>query len=175
MPDEYLTSCSHVHTWTDRTIILNWTDGNHKWFKTCIGNRISTIVDLIPPDKWRHVHLANNTTDCASRGLHPSKFLNHSFWWNGPTWLKESSSHWPDKLFLPPNQQEIDDKCPFTYLLKLYYQSSQSINSPTSSHWNALLHRQLVSFKVVYIRILLNGTKLMSQPINCKAAEKILD
>ena len=39
---------SHIHAWTDSTIVLNWLDGNPRRFKTYVGNRISTIVDLIP-------------------------------------------------------------------------------------------------------------------------------
>ncbi len=41
-------SLSHVHAWTDSTIVLNWLDGSPKRFKTYVGNRILTIVDLIP-------------------------------------------------------------------------------------------------------------------------------
>ncbi len=80
-----------IFAWTDSTIVLNWLDGSPKRFKTYVGNRVSTIVDLIPPDKWRHVA---GTADCA-RGLYPSELLNHSLWWDGPVWLKESSSSWP--------------------------------------------------------------------------------
>ena len=68
------------------------------------GEQSSTIVDLIPPDKWRHVR---NPADCASRGVYPSELLNHSLWWNGPHWLKQPPSNWPEKLPLP---QKIDEK-----------------------------------------------------------------
>ena len=73
---------SQVSAWTDSTIVLNWLDGSPRRFKTYVGNRISTIVDLIPPDKWRHVRSADNPADCASRGLYPSELLNHSLWWS---------------------------------------------------------------------------------------------
>ena len=89
---------------------LNWLDGSPRRFKTYVGNRISTIVDLIPPDKWRHVRSADNPADCASRGLYPSMLRDHSLWWNGPTWLKEPRSSWPEKLPLPLNQPEVEEK-----------------------------------------------------------------
>ena len=98
---------SSVHTWTDSTIVLNWLDGSPR-FKTYVGNRISTIVDLIPPDKWKHVRSADNPADCASRGLYPSELIDHSLWWNGPDWLRQSPSDWPIQLPLPPNQKEVD-------------------------------------------------------------------
>ena len=101
---------SHVYAWTDSTIVLNWLDGSPRRFKTYVGNRISTIIDLIPPDNWRHVCSADNPADCASRGLYPSELLNHTLWWNGPDWLKDPPSNWPAKLPLPPNQHEIDEK-----------------------------------------------------------------
>ena len=61
-----------VHAWTDSTIVLNWLDGTPRCFKMYVGNRISTIVDLIPPNKWKHVKGVENPADCASRGIHPS-------------------------------------------------------------------------------------------------------
>ncbi len=55
-----------IHAWTDSTVVLNWLDGSPKRFKTYVGNRISAILDLIPPDKWRHVSGLENPADCAS-------------------------------------------------------------------------------------------------------------
>ena len=56
---------SHVHTWTNSTIVLNWLDGNPRRFKTFVGNRVSTIMQLIPPEKWNHVSSIDNPADCA--------------------------------------------------------------------------------------------------------------
>ena len=46
---------SHVFAWTHSTIVLNWLSGNPRGFKTFVGNRVSSIVDQIPPDRWSHV------------------------------------------------------------------------------------------------------------------------
>ncbi|XP_029178513.1 uncharacterized protein LOC114946230 [Nylanderia fulva] len=35
-----------------------------------------------------------NPADCASRGLYPSKLVDHPLWWQGPAWLAEESSPW---------------------------------------------------------------------------------
>ena len=99
---------SHVYAWTDSTVVLNWLDGSPKRFKAYVGNRVSTIIDLIPPDKWRHVKGTENPADCASRGLYPSELLNHSLWWDGPTWLKKPPGSWPERMPIPPNQQEVE-------------------------------------------------------------------
>jgi hypothetical protein len=88
-------STSEVHAWTDSTIVLSWLHGSPKRFKTFVGNRVATIIELIPPNCWKHVTGVENPADCASRGLYPSELIDHLLWWNGPTWLKAQSSEWP--------------------------------------------------------------------------------
>ena len=61
---------SHTCGWTDSTIVLNWLDGSPRHFKTFVGNRVSTIMELIPPDKWNNISGLDNPADC-SRGLFP--------------------------------------------------------------------------------------------------------
>ena len=84
-----------VYAWTDSTIVLNWLDGNPRRFKTYVGNRVSFIMDRLPPSRWNHVSGEQNPADCASRGLLPLELIDHELWWNGPLWLKLSSSNWP--------------------------------------------------------------------------------
>ena len=57
---------SHVFAWTDSKIVLNRLSGNPRRFKTYVGNRVSSIVDQIPPDRWNHVVGIENPADCAS-------------------------------------------------------------------------------------------------------------
>ncbi len=94
-----------VYAWTDSTIVLNWLDGSPRRFKTYVGNRVSTIISLIPPDRWRDVRSADNPADCAYRGLYPSQLIEHALWWDGPDWLKESKSNWPETQPLPSKHQ----------------------------------------------------------------------
>ena len=42
---------SSLFAWTDSTIVLDWLKGNPQQFKQFVGNRISVIMDLIPPEK----------------------------------------------------------------------------------------------------------------------------
>ncbi len=39
-----------VHAWTDSTGVLSWIVGNPRRFKTFVGNRVSEIISLIPPN-----------------------------------------------------------------------------------------------------------------------------
>ena len=118
---------SNVYAWTDSTIVLSWLDGSPKRFKTYVGNRISTILDLLPSDKWRHVSSSENPADCASRGIYPFELLQHSLWWNGPTWLKKPPAGWLQRLPLPPNQPESEEK---EILLHAFAQVPLSVMPP---------------------------------------------
>ena len=69
-----------VFAWTDSTIILSWMTGNPRRFKTYVGNRVSLIIDQIPPDRWKHVPGVQNPADCASRGLFPVQLKEHDLW-----------------------------------------------------------------------------------------------
>ena len=46
---------SSVVAWTDSTVVLSFLNGNPRRFKTYVGNRVSFILDQIPPDRWKHV------------------------------------------------------------------------------------------------------------------------
>ena len=103
-----------LYAWTDSTIVLSWLTGSPCRFKTFVGNRVSQIVDLLPPDRWRHVIGIENPADCASRGLFPSELINHHLWWSGPDWLRSSSDQWPRKLQLPFDCEPTTELCHLT-------------------------------------------------------------
>ena len=90
-----------VFAWTDSTIVLIWLSGNPRRFKTFVGNRVFHIMQLIPPDRWNHVHTQDNPADCASQGLLPFELVDHKLWWNAPDWLRSSPSEWPTQPSLP--------------------------------------------------------------------------
>ena len=39
-----------IWAWTDSTIVLSWIIGNSHQYKVCVGNRVSFIIDRIPPN-----------------------------------------------------------------------------------------------------------------------------
>lgn len=88
-----------VYAWTDSSVVLSWLSGSPKRFRTYVGNRVSTIISMIPPERWKHVSGTDNPADCASRGLFPTELINHPLWWEGPSWLKKSSETWPNISF----------------------------------------------------------------------------
>ena len=121
---QILSQCKHVlnipindtFAWTDSTIVLSSLQGSPRRFKVFVGNRVAQIMELIPPECWRHVD-EDNPADCASRGMYPSEILNHTLWWSGPEWLKLDQDHWPEQSqvrpSLPPDEPE--KLCSFAY------------------------------------------------------------
>lgn len=99
-----------VFAWSDSTIVLSWLNGNPRRFKTFVGNRISHIMQLLPPDRWSHVSSQDNPADCASRGLFPSELINHGLWWNAPDWLRLSSSSWPAQTSTHPTELPAEEE-----------------------------------------------------------------
>ena len=86
---------SNIYAWTDSTIVLNWLQWSSRRFKVFVGNRVSSILDRIPADRWRHVQGIENPADAPSRGLFPMELVSHELWWNGHPWLKENETEWP--------------------------------------------------------------------------------
>ena len=93
-----------IYAWTDSMVVLSWLTGNPRRFKPYVGNRVSHIIESIPPDRWNHVSGTENPADCASRGLYPSELLEHRLWWDGPDWLKRPASDWPFQAAIPTTE-----------------------------------------------------------------------
>jgi hypothetical protein len=107
--DALLIPISQVFAWTDSTIVLNWLSGNPRRFKVYVGNRVSSILNQIPYDRWNHVSGVENPADCASRGVYPLNLLAHDLWWCGPHWLKLDRNHWPHQQ-IPSEFIEEEEK-----------------------------------------------------------------
>ena len=87
---------SCLHAWCDSTIVLSWLDGHPKTYKTDVGNRISSVLGLVPTKCWSHIPTNINPADCASRGLMPEEVASFTLWWKGPEFL------WTNPLIMPP-------------------------------------------------------------------------
>ena len=112
-----------VFALTDSTIVLDCLKGNPRWFKQFIGNWISVIMDLIPPEKWSHVNGVDNPADCASRGIFSAELM---------TALK---------------------KCVIIQLVKCYHLSSHWIVIFISTIWSELQCGWFVSSIIVERRV----------------------
>ena len=67
-----------------------------------MANRVASAARNIPPSAWLHVPTAQNTADCASRGLSAEELKYHDLWWGGPPWLSQ------EPVSIPPQPQAAE-------------------------------------------------------------------
>ncbi|XP_075157895.1 uncharacterized protein LOC142231162 [Haematobia irritans] len=84
-----------IYCWTDSTIVLSWLAKPPCVWTTFVANRVSKITHVVDPSRWFHVNSKENPADIASRGTSPQELSRCKLWWEGPTWLSESSRTWP--------------------------------------------------------------------------------
>ena len=100
----------NFYAWTDSTIVLSWLEGNPLRFKTYVGNRVSSIIELVAPSQWNHVNGVQNPADCASRGLFPSELIEHKLWWDGPEWLCSAPTKWPKQSLISTAEETEEER-----------------------------------------------------------------
>lgn len=99
---------TNIYALSDSTVTLNWIATNASKLQIFVANRVSQIQSLTESGWWFHVNGKNNISDCLSRGLTPSQFLEKSEWRNGPDWLKLDRLQWPiSPVTLEENLPEI--------------------------------------------------------------------
>ena len=62
-----------VYAWTDSLVVLDWLHGYLCRLMTFEVNRMSEIIDLVPPSRWSYVNAAMSPANCVSRGLNPAE------------------------------------------------------------------------------------------------------
>ena len=87
-----------VNLWSDSSIVLAWIASGPHSLKLFVANRIVEIQDTTKLCKWRHVPSAHNPADIVSRGLYPSEIIDCHLWWQGPEWISQDESSWPNSM-----------------------------------------------------------------------------
>ncbi|XP_037028702.1 uncharacterized protein LOC119068942 [Bradysia coprophila] len=95
-----------LFAWCDNTAVLDWLRKEPIYWKTFVANRVSEIQTTFPSLSWRYVPSDENPADCASRGIGVTTLQNHELWWNGPQWLRQDESFWPNVI--PPTNPEAE-------------------------------------------------------------------
>ena len=97
-----------VFSWTDSQVTVAWLRELPRKWKTFVANRVAKFQEILPAEKWKFVPTKDNPAGCASRGIPSSALAYHELWWNGPTWLSQSSDNWPRAELIPAEttQQE---------------------------------------------------------------------
>ncbi|XP_015915017.2 uncharacterized protein [Parasteatoda tepidariorum] len=79
-----------IYLWTDSMIVLAWLQKEPIDLKTFVQNRVATIQELFPNQRWRHVPTDENPADLVSRGVDPDKLPHNNLWFHGPMFLAEN-------------------------------------------------------------------------------------
>jgi len=122
--------------WTDSAVALAWIRGISSQWTTYVSNRVSEIQIVTEGMNWRHVRTKNNPADLVSRGITATDLKRSTFWWNGPTFLEQYESQWPEELAVTPTGDQLERR-PIKFTL-LVQGNEQSLVSQYS-RWTKLL------------------------------------
>jgi len=87
---------SHQSFWSDSMDVLYWIRRCSRNFKPFVVYRVGEIQALASPNQWKYVPTGQNPADLPTRGDSVSKLLTEEKWWNGPAFLKQDSTEWPE-------------------------------------------------------------------------------
>lgn len=95
----------HITLWTDSTTVLTWLKSESCRFKVFVGTRVAEIQDLTEHHTWRFVPSSSNPADDITRGLSLNELGPDRHWYQGPSFLKDSPSSWPEI----PHPVDVDE------------------------------------------------------------------
>jgi hypothetical protein len=97
--------------WTDSMSVIRYIANETTRFHTFVANRISLIRDCTRTDQWRYVESKVNPADMASRGSSVDCLIEAGHWSQGPQFLWQPESTWPEQpdgiKMLPESDPEV--------------------------------------------------------------------
>ena len=81
-----------IYIWSDSRVALSWLVSKHV-LPVFVKNRVNEIHDLIPEANFSYVDTDENPSDLLTRGKQTDAIQANRFWWEGPSWLKNTP--WP--------------------------------------------------------------------------------
>ena len=81
--------------WTDSVAVLHLIRNTSRRYPIFVANRISKIEENSDPTQWHFVNGKDNPADIASRGMDVNALIN-SLWFQGPSFLLQPQSEWPE-------------------------------------------------------------------------------
>ncbi|XP_043990554.1 uncharacterized protein LOC122841353 [Gambusia affinis] len=95
---ELTLTMSHTVMWSDSTTVLSWIRSDSAQYKVFVGTRIAEIQEHTNTNDWRYVPSDQNPADDITRGKSLHQLAQPTRWNNGPAFLYESPSQWPENL-----------------------------------------------------------------------------
>ncbi|KRX87039.1 hypothetical protein T4E_1061 [Trichinella pseudospiralis] len=112
---------SKVAYWTDSQIALRWIQGDSYRWKSFVGNRVESILELTDAQWWRHCSTTDNPADILTRGCRMKDLVSNNLWWHGPHWLTKCEDAGPMAKFElaidrnPKFQAEVGKSAPYVF------------------------------------------------------------
>ncbi|XP_070067097.1 uncharacterized protein [Drosophila virilis] len=92
---EHSIAISDAIPWTDSKTVLRWIGSTHRRYKQFVANRVGEILETTKVSQWRWVPTAENAADDATRPHCHVDLSQRSRWLDGPTFLRQPESSWP--------------------------------------------------------------------------------
>ena len=152
--------------WTDSNVVLGYIRNTSKRFHVYVANRIEQIHSHSNPDQWRHIGGKINPADLASRGMSANNLMNSSIWFNGPEFLKETTTFLPNGDLFP-----VDDNDPEVKKVQVLSTETEPIEPFIArferfSSWNRL--RRTIGYCFLFTKKLKYKIKLKHGQVNEK-------
>ena len=92
---------SDVFLWTDSTTCIDWMSVTTRCLQVFVKNRVTKVLNALLPQNIRWVPGDLNPADLPTRGLTPAQLALSTTWFQGPDFLREDSSTWPERPKIP--------------------------------------------------------------------------
>lgn len=102
--------------WSDSRTVLSWIQSDARKYKQFVGFRVAEILDKSLAFDWRWIPTSQNVADMATR----KKVVDVTYdseWFQGPSFLYNDESMWPQLNITPNTMEEIRTK----HCVQLYF------------------------------------------------------
>ncbi|XP_077396826.1 uncharacterized protein LOC144033019 [Festucalex cinctus] len=94
--------------WSDLTTVLTWLHSQSCRYKVFVGSRVAEIQELTEGCDWCYVDSANNPADDLTRGKTLASLLEPNRWSQGPPFLLQCPSTWPEMPHSAPPEETAE-------------------------------------------------------------------
>jgi len=105
--EEMRMEISEAICFSDSMTTLQWLRKPGRSWKQWVCNRVLQIQEITNSDQWRHVPGVDNPANLPSRGTTAWELVDNPKWFQGPTWLHQPESKWPNE----PLANEVSEEC----------------------------------------------------------------
>ncbi|CAD5207734.1 unnamed protein product [Bursaphelenchus xylophilus] len=119
---------TNIFLWTDSRIVHTWLL-SRRTLPIFVKNRVNSIWQNVPNASIRYVPTAENPADSATKRCPPSQL-----WLEGPAWLRQSPSQWPNQPELYEAPEDI------TAVAEVTTAPIPLIDATRFSRWTILIH-----------------------------------